>query len=305
MTYKRKKFVCIGAVHTDFILQFKTKHFHNRTNPVKKTQHLGGVAYNIAEKFSFLNLKTKLISLNCQKSDIEKILKNKITFKALSREIYDRSYTSVLNTKGEMILGLADMDNYEKPLTIKNILNIKNNNIIFDLNLSLKTIESLISKYSHLNSISVCGTSAYKVHKIKRLLPKINILILNKQESLNLSNKKNIKDALKFIITKNKNLTAVITNGKNSVKAYHNKNTYICKPPKTTIKNENKAGDIMSAFFFYYYFFQKLNFATVLSKSIAAGTLHVTGFIATKTKYLKKIDKLSENIKVRIKKNVR
>ena len=304
MIYKKKKFVCIGAVHTDNILQFKTKHFNNRTNPVKKTQYLGGVAYNIAEKLSFLNLKTKLISLNCQKTNIEKILKKKITFKALSREIYDRSYTSVLNKKGEMILGLADMDNYERPLTIKNMVNIKNNNIIFDLNLSLKTIKSLISKYSLLNTISVCGTSAYKVHKIKRLLPKINILILNKQESLNLSNKKNINDALKFIITKNKNLTAVITNGKNSVKAYHNKNTYICKPPKTTIKNENKAGDIMSAFF-YYYFFQKLNFATVLSKSITAGTLHVSGFISAKTKYLKKIDKLSENIKVRIKKNVR
>ena len=304
MIHKRKKFVCIGAVHTDYILQFKTKHFNNRTNPVKKTQYLGGVAYNIAEKLSFLNLKTKLISLNWQKTNIEKILKNKITFKALNREIYDRSYTSVLNKKGEMILGLADMDNYERPLTIKNMVNIKNNNIIFDLNLSLKTIKSLISKYSLLNTISVCGTSAYKVHKIKRLLPKINILILNKQESLNLSNKKNIKDALKFIITKNNNLTVVITNGKNSVKAYHNKNTYICKPPKTTIKNENKAGDIMSAFF-YYYFSQKLNFAKVLSKSIAAGTLHVSGFISTKKKYLKKIDKLSENIKVRIKKNVR
>ena len=304
MIDKRKKFVCIGAVHTDNILQFKTKHFNNRTNPVKKTQYLGGVAYNIAEKLSFLDLKTKLISLNWQKTKIEKISKNKITFKALSREIYDRSYTSVLNKKGEMILGLADMDNYERPLTIKNMVNIKNNNIIFDLNLSLKTIKSLISKYSLLNTISVCGTSAYKVHKIKRLLPKINILILNKQESLNLSNKKNIKDALKFIITKNKNLTAVITNGKNSVKAYHNKNIYICKPPKTTIKNENKAGDIMSAFF-YYYFFQKLNFSTVLSKSITAGTLHVSGFISTKTNYLKKIDKLSENIKVRIKKNVR
>ena len=80
MIDKRKKFVCIGAVHTDNILQFKTKHFNNRTNPVKKTQYLGGVAYNIAEKLSFLNLKTKLISLNWQKTNIEKILKKKNNF---------------------------------------------------------------------------------------------------------------------------------------------------------------------------------------------------------------------------------
>ena len=80
MIDKRKEFVCIGAVHTDNILQFKTKHFNNRTNPVKKTQYLGGVAYNIAEKLSFLNLKTKLISLNWQKTNIEKILKKKNNF---------------------------------------------------------------------------------------------------------------------------------------------------------------------------------------------------------------------------------
>ena len=304
MIDKGNKFVCIGAVHTDYILQLKTKHINNRTNPIKQTQYLGGVAYNIAEKLSFLNLKTELISLNCQKKNIEKISKNKVTFKALSKDIYDRSYTSVLNKKGEMILGLANMDNYEKPVIIKNIINKKNNRIIFDLNLSLKTIKSLVSKYYPLNTICVCGTSSYKVYKIKRLLPKINILILNKQESLNLSNKRKVKDALKFIITKNKDLTTVITNGKNFVKAYHNKNIYSCKPPKTVTKNENKAGDVMSAFF-YYYFFQKLNFASVLSKSIAAGSLQVSGFNSTKINYLKMIDKLSKNIKVSLKKSVR
>ena len=66
---KGNKFICIGAVHTDYILQLKTKHINNRTNPIKQTQCLGGVAYNIAEKLSFLNLKTELISLNCQKKN--------------------------------------------------------------------------------------------------------------------------------------------------------------------------------------------------------------------------------------------
>ena len=301
---KRNKFICIGAVHTDYILQLKTKHFNNRTNPIKQTQYLGGVAYNIAESLSFLNLKTELISFNCQKKNIAKIAKNQITFKALNQKIYDKSYTSVLNAKGEMILGLANMDNYEKPLAIKNIINKKNNKIILDLNFSLGVIKSLVSKYSSLNTICISGTSVYKVYKIKKLLHKINILILNKQESFILSNKKNIKDALKFIITKNKNLTIVITDGKNYVNSYYNKKIYICKPPKTKIKNENKASDVMSAFF-YYYFFQKLNFASVLSKSIAAGSLHVSGFNSTKINYLKMIDKWSENIKVRIKKSVR
>ena len=48
------KFVCIGAVHTDYILQLQKKYFRNRTNPVTQKTILGGVAYNIASKIAFL-----------------------------------------------------------------------------------------------------------------------------------------------------------------------------------------------------------------------------------------------------------
>ena len=53
----------------------------------------------------------------------------------------------------------------------------------------------------------------------------------------------------------------------------------------------------MSAFF-YYYFFQNLDFKSVLSKSVVAGSLHVSGFNFNKKNYLKKIDRTSKSIKV-------
>ena len=53
---KRNDFLCIGAVHPDYIVKLKNNYFKNRTNPIKQTQSLGGVAYNIAEKLSFLDL---------------------------------------------------------------------------------------------------------------------------------------------------------------------------------------------------------------------------------------------------------
>ena len=52
MKDNKNSFVCIGAVHTDYILLFKTKYYKNRTNPITQNQSLGGVAYNIAEKLS-------------------------------------------------------------------------------------------------------------------------------------------------------------------------------------------------------------------------------------------------------------
>ena len=301
MNDKRNNFVCIGALHTDYILRLKNNYFKNRTNPIFHKKNLGGVAYNIASKLAFLNIKTELISLNCKSVNKKRLLNNKIKFTSLTKKIYERYYTSVLNHNGEMILGLAYMDNYEKILSVSKIKKQINKNIIFDLNLHHRNIKSLITKYHYKNNICVCGTSAHKVYKIRDSLTKINILILNKQESLNLTNKKSIKEALQNLIELNKNLIIVITNGKNTIFAYHNNMIYSCKPLKVKIDNENGAGDVMSALFNYYLIKLK-NFDEVLTKSVAAGGLQVSGYHSEKKTYLQKIDLLSKGIKVKTKK---
>jgi sugar/nucleoside kinase (ribokinase family) len=200
-----------------------------------------------------------------------------------------------------MILGLAYMDNYEKILPVSNIKNKINKNIIIDLNLHHRNIKSLITKYHYKNNICVCGTSSHKVYKIRDSLNKINVLILNKQESLNLTNKKSIKEALQNIIEQNKNLIIVITNGRNTVFAYHDNMIYSCKPLKVKIKNENGAGDVMSALFNYYLLKLK-KFNEVLAKSVTAGGLQVSGYQSEKKTYLQKIDHMSKNIKVKVSK---
>ncbi len=300
MNDKKNSFVCIGAVHKDYVLKLQKKHLKNRTNPVNQSIGLGGVAYNVAEKLAFIKSKTKLISSNCLKEEIKIINKKKINFFPLNKKIYNRSYTSILNNKGEMILGLANMDNYDKVIFPINKFNLKNKIIIFDLNFHENIIKKLINKYSKKNKICVCGTSAYKIYKIKKLLNKINIIILNKQESLNLSKKRTIIDSLKFIINKNKNMTIVITNGKNSIKAYHNKKFYYCKPPKIKVINENKSGDVMSAFFYYFYN-QNLEFNKVLSKSVVAGSLNASGYNSNLKNYMNMINRLSNKIEVVVK----
>ena len=103
-----------------------------------------------------------------------------------------------------MILGLADMDIYEKKIKTIN-LKYDSQKIIIDLNLSLTNIHSFINKFYKNNFISICGTSLHKIYKIKNHLKKIHILVLNKQESLNLTKKNSIKKALNYLIYK-KNL---------------------------------------------------------------------------------------------------
>ena len=76
MIHKGKKFVCIGAFHKDYIMHLKANYYKNRTNPITQKEDLGGVAYRIASKLSFLNTNTELISLDCD-NEFKKELKKK------------------------------------------------------------------------------------------------------------------------------------------------------------------------------------------------------------------------------------
>ena len=82
----------------------------------------------------------------------------------------------------------------------------------------------------------------------------------------------------------------IITNGKNTLMAYHNKKIYSCKPPLMKIQNENGAGDTMSAFFNY--FITNHEFKEALIKSMNAGSLQASGYQGNKKSYLQKIDQM-------------
>ena len=296
---KRNDFLCIGAVHSDYILRLKQDYFKNRTNPINQQENLGGVAYNIAKKLSFLNENTKLYSLNCNKVQKKIIRLQGIKFKSLNKKFNHRYYTSVLNKNGKMILGLANMDDYEKFTDYSNFQKYVNKKIILDLNLSSILNKKIINKNSKKNYICVCGTSAHKVHKIKNLLTKIDTIILNKQESFSLTNKKTIKNSINYLIKQKKKLNIIITNGKNAVNAYLNGTNYLVYPPITIINNENGAGDALSAIF-NYFLCNSYGQLDSLNRSICGGSLQASGYKKNKEKYLQKIDNLTKNVKFKI-----
>ena len=296
---KRNDFICIGAVHPDYLLRLKQNYFKNRTNPIIQQEKLGGVAYNIAKKLSFLDQNTKLFSMNCNPKIKKELEKNGIKFQALNNNISESYYASIIDKKGSMIFGLANMQDYEKITNNDFIKKYINKNIILDLNLSTKLIKDIINKNAKKNYICICGTSAHKVYKIKNLLNKIDTIILNKQEGFNLTDKKSIKDSMNYLIKKNKKLNVIITNGKNAVNAYLNEIFYLSYPPLTNVKDENGAGDALSAIFNYFYC-NSLNELCSLNKAISGGSLEASKYKNKKENYLQKIDKLSRSIKFKI-----
>ena len=64
-------FVCIGAIHYDYLLNLKKNIINYRTNPIIHKKKIGGVAYNVAEiisifeKIKFYSLKIKWYRDSC------------------------------------------------------------------------------------------------------------------------------------------------------------------------------------------------------------------------------------------------
>ncbi|MDC0226741.1 PfkB family carbohydrate kinase [Alphaproteobacteria bacterium] len=293
---KRNDFICIGAAHPDYLLRMKQDYFKNRTNPINQQDNLGGVAYNIAKKLSFLNQNTILYSLNCNNKQKREIQTQGIKFKPLNYKINQSYYTSIIDKNGKMILGLANMDDYDEFINYKISKTYKEKKIILDLNLSSEAIKKIINQYTKNNYICVCGTSAHKIYKIKNHLKKIDTIILNKQESLSLTNQKTIKGSMNYLINKNKKLNIIITNGKNAVYAHIDEKEYKAYPPITIIKNENGAGDSFIAIF-NYFFCLSSNPLESIKKAICGGALQASGYNNIKEKYLQKLISLSKSIK--------
>ena len=88
-------------------------------------------------------------------------------------------------------LGIANTDAYEKFTKTTN-LKFRNKYIVLDLNFSEKFIQSVVSQNFKKNHITICGTSLFKIHKVKKIIKKINCLILNKEELYSLSKIRNI-----------------------------------------------------------------------------------------------------------------
>ena len=273
-------FVCIGAIHHDYLLNLKKNIIKFRSNQITQKSRIGGVAYNIAELLSnFVDVNFYSLAIN---EEIRKKISKKIYVHQVNKNYADRYY-----------LALSDKNN--KSLKIPNI---KHKNIIFDLNFSKTYLEKSINKLSKKNKIIVCATSVHKVIKIKRIINKIDFIFLNKAELLKLTNSSNIILGVKKILKQNKKIKIITTNSKNNVIFGSNEFIKKIKPPSIKVVNENGAGDALAAMMLYLFSInEKMN--CILKTSVACGSYYASGkSLKTKSDFLK-IKNLSKRVIVK------
>ncbi len=294
MLKSKNIFVCIGAIHHDYLLNLKKNIINFRSNQITQKNRIGGVAYNIAELLSnFVNVNFYSLAIN---EEIRKKISKKIYVHQVNKNYVDRYYLALSDKNNKFLLGLANTDEYENNKSLK-IPNIKNKNIIFDLNFSKTYLEKSINKLSKKNKIIVCATSVHKVIKIKRIINKIDFIFLNKAELLKLTNSSNIILGVKKILKQNKKIKIITTNSKNNVIFGSNEFIKKIKPPSIKVVNENGAGDALAAMMLYLLSInEKMNY--ILKTSVACGSYYASGkSLKTKSDFLK-IKNLSKKVSV-------
>jgi len=289
----KNNFIFFGAVHQDYVFELKNDLIKYRTNPVKHKESYGGVAHNVArmicnhENVSFFSLMT-------DKETINYLKKNKIDFIPLNKKIEKRYYGVLINKYKKFELGIANTDAYEKFTKITN-LKFLNKFIVLDLNFSEKLIQSVVNQNFKKNHITICGTSIFKINKVKKIIKKINCLILNKEELYALSKIRNIKKSIMKIINLNPFINIIVSNADKKTYGYELSNFISCKPPKIEPVNENGAGDVMTGTYIYYKSKDhKMNSA--LSLAVAAGTLYAKSKKRKINLNYKSIKKINNNI---------
>ena len=294
MLKSKNIFVCIGAIHHDYLLNLKKNIINFRSNQITQKNRIGGVAYNIAELLSnFVDVNFYSLAIN---EEIRKKISKKIYVHQVNKDYADRYYLALSDKNNKFLLGLANTDEYENNKSLK-IPNIKNKNIIFDLNFSKTYLEKSINKLSKKNKIIVCATSVHKVIKIKRIINKIDFIFLNKAELLKLTNSSNIIVGVKKILKQNKKIKIITTNSKNNVIFGSNEFIKKIKPPSIKVVNENGAGDALAAMMLYLFSInEKMNY--ILKTSVACGSYYASGkSLKTKSDFLK-IKNLSKKVSV-------
>jgi len=292
MAKSKNIFVCIGAIHHDYLLNLKKNIINFRTNQILHKRRIGGVAYNVAELISIFE-KIQFYSLTIKKQ-LQNKISNNISIKEIYKNSSERYYVALSDKNNKFLLGLANTDIYENTEFLK-IPNIINKFIIFDLNFSKVFLENAINKLSNKNKIIICATSIHKIIKIKKVIKKIDIIFLNKAELIQLTNTSNIINGVKKILNINKNIKIITTNSKNNVIYAYNKKIIKIKPPKIKVKNENGAGDALAGMMLYL-LSKGYSEDEILKYSVACGSYYASGKKLNSKKDLLKIKNISRKI---------
>lgn len=188
-----KTIVCIGGANVDHKLQLQEPLQMHTSNPISSVTTIGGVVRNLAENLGRLDQNVSLLSIVGNDMNGKSILEYcKEYMSVYEVEILQNfttgSYSALLDTNGEMVLGIADMDIYTKMtdrwLARHRQVLASSKLLVTDTNVERSAIEYLIGYSNEIQKdLVIVGVSGPKTDRIPIDLAGVYLVIFNKDES--------------------------------------------------------------------------------------------------------------------------
>ena len=185
--------ICIGGANVDQKFYIKDKAQLGTSNPVNVSQTVGGVARNIAENLGRLGMDVSLISASGADKDWSVIEEASDHYMKLDLVTQfpgsaTGSYTAVIDTEGEMVIALANMEIYDAitPEFLQQYESLlsRAKSIVVDLNCPKESVHYLCEtarKYGV--PITLIPVSGPKMARLPEELDGVTWLITNRDES--------------------------------------------------------------------------------------------------------------------------
>ncbi|SIS45775.1 carbohydrate kinase [Salimicrobium salexigens] len=195
---EESKIFCIGGANIDRKNRTLSQVQYGTSNPVSSLQSLGGVARNVAENLGKLTCDVSLIALTGEDQDGEWLMKQtkqqgvdvSQSF-ALNGE-KTGAYTSILDSSGELVLAVADMELYDRftaGLLEAKWPHIASSEVIFaDTNLPEATLSYLIQRADKEDRhLWIHTVSTTKMKRLPEDLSGVGVLFINREEAAELT----------------------------------------------------------------------------------------------------------------------
>ena len=185
--------LCIGGMNLDTKLILDQALHLGTSNPVHATHSPGGVIRNVAENLSRLDHRISLLSVVGDDAAGKTLLDHAAPLMDISLvdvipKASTGAYQAVIDPKGDMVIGLADMDIMER----MDAAWIRNTRVhlkaakrwIADNNLPQSAMTELIDQAVKLDkSLTIVGVSAPKTARLPKDLTGVDLSIFNRDET--------------------------------------------------------------------------------------------------------------------------